>query len=228
MIFGMKTAEHRVNRTGRFAASVLGLVALFSVLGAAAAAIEPPTVDARSIAGDLRKGGYVIYVRHGLTEQVGATDEAADFSRCETQRNLSDAGRAQARAIGKAVKALGIPVGAVEASPFCRTKETADLAFGRHRVNTDLVFVMNSDATESKRLGAALRRMISTVPASRTNTVLVSHSANLREAAGIFAKPEGAAYIFRPLGGGRFEPIARILPDGWDAAAARTAAAKTP
>lgn len=223
----MNTAERRMNRTARLATTVLGLVALFTALGAAAAAVEPPTVDARSIAGELRKGGYVIYFRHGLTEQVGATDEAADFSRCETQRNLSEAGRAQARTIGKAVKTLAIPVGVVETSPFCRTKETADLAFGRHRVNTDLVFVMNSDATESKRLGAALHRMLGIVPAKRTNTVLVSHSANLREAAGIFAKPEGAAYVFRPLGDGRFEPIARILPEGWDAATARTAAVNT-
>jgi len=58
--------------------------------------------------------------------------------------------------------------------------------------------------------------------------VLVSHSANLREAAGIFAKPEGAAYVFRPLPDGKFEAVARILPQDWSGAAqpARAAPAR--
>jgi hypothetical protein len=57
--------------------------------------------------------------------------------------------------------------------------------------------------------------MLSTLPAKGTNAVLVSHSANLLEAAGIFAKPEGAAFVFRPLPDGKFEAVARILPEDW-------------
>jgi phosphohistidine phosphatase SixA len=51
------------------------------------------------------------------------------------QRNLTDAGRADARAIGAAIRALGIPIGRVLASPFCRTRETAELIFGRATVS---------------------------------------------------------------------------------------------
>jgi phosphohistidine phosphatase SixA len=169
----------------------------------------------------LRKGGYVIYVRHALTEETGATDEAADLARCETQRNLSAAGRAQASTVGKAIKTLRIPVGLVQSSPFCRARNTADLAFGHHAVNKDLVFVMNKNEADAKRLGESLRHMLSLKPEKGTNSVLVSHSANLREAAGIFAKPEGAAYVFRPLGDGGFEAIARILPEDWESVARR-------
>jgi phosphohistidine phosphatase SixA len=46
------------------------------------------------------------------------------------QRNLTDGGRADARAIGAAIRSLGIPIGEVLASPFCRTRETAELIFG--------------------------------------------------------------------------------------------------
>ncbi|HKB61897.1 MAG TPA: histidine phosphatase family protein [Burkholderiales bacterium] len=165
--------------------------------------------------GDLRHGGFVIYFRHAATEQTGATDEAADLTRCETQRNLSAEGRAQAAQIGEAIKALGIPVGTVAASPFCRTQETAQLAFGRSTVNQNLYFVISTGEAETKRLADSLRRMLSTLPAKGTNSVLVSHSANLLEAAGIFAKPEGVAFVFRPLPDGKFEAVARILPEDW-------------
>ena len=186
-----------------------------------ARAQEQPQAGLGAVLGELRNGGLVIYFRHTATEQSSATDEAADLGRCETQRPLSAEGRAQAQAIGKSVKALGIPIGRVEASPFCRTKDAARLAFGRFAVNADLSFVISTDAAETERLGNSLRRMLSTPPARGTNTVLVSHSANLREAAGIFAKPEGVAYVFRPLAGGGFKAIATILPGDWARAAAK-------
>ena len=187
----------------------------------AAGAEDKPLADLSAVLGELRKGGFVVYFRHAATEQSGATDETADLTRCETQRNLSSEGRAQAERIGNAIKTLGIPVGTVAASPFCRTKDTAQLAFGRLTVNKDLYFVISTDAAETKRLATALRLMLSTPPAPGTNAVLVSHSANLREAAGIFAKPEGAAYVFRPLPDGRFEAVARILPEEWTSIAKR-------
>jgi broad specificity phosphatase PhoE len=180
-----------------------------------ARADDKPLAELTSVLSELRQGGFVIYFRHAATEQTGVTDEMADLTRCETQRNLSPEGRAQAAEIGQAIKVLGIPVGTVAASPFCRTRDTAQLAFERVALNQDLYFVISTDAGETKRLADSLRRMLATPPAKGTNNVLVSHSANLREAAGIFAKPEGAAYVFRPLPGGRFEAVARILPEDW-------------
>ena len=187
-----------------------------------------PLPDLRAVLAELRHGGFVIYFRHTATDQSGAGDAEADLGRCETQRNLSAAGRAQASQIGKSMKALRVPVGTVLASPFCRTQDTARLAFGRVAVSKDLHFVIGAPEVEMKRLRDALRKMLSTPPAPGTNVVLVSHSANLREAAGIFAKPEGAAYVFRPLPDGKFEAVARILPQDWSGAAppVRAAAAR--
>lgn len=176
---------------------------------------EPVLPGLSAVLGELRQGGLIIYLRHGATDQSGSKDEDADLTRCETQRNLSSEGREQATRIGKAIRTLGIPVGTVTTSPFCRAKDTAELALGRSTANNDLYFAINANAAESKRLSASLRQMLSTPPAQRTNAVIVSHTANLREAAGIWPKPEGVAYVFRPLPGGRFEPVARILPDEW-------------
>jgi phosphohistidine phosphatase SixA len=180
-----------------------------------AAADESALVGLAAVLPNLRAGGYVIYFRHGVTDQNIADDAKPDFLRCETQRNLTEQGRAQAREIGKAIVALGIPVGAVISSPFCRTKENAQLAFGHYQVDPDLYFALNVDASERDRLTHALRRMLSTPPTQSSNTVIIAHSANLKESTGFWPKPEGVAYVFKPTGGDRFVPVAKVLPDDW-------------
>lgn len=185
----------------------------------AAPATAAPLPGLASVLGELRKGGLVIYMRHAATEHTEASGAAEDLARCATQRNLSASGRMEAVRDGRAIKALGIPIGAVLTSPYCRAEVTAQLAFGRHAPAPDLRFAMGSDAGETRRLADALRRMLATAPADGGNTVLVSHSANLFEASGIFPKPEGVAIVFRPLGDGRFEALARIAPGDWNLAA---------
>lgn len=197
------------------------LLAILMALPRSAVSQDKPSANLGSVLGELRRGGFVIYFRHTATDAVGAPDAQSDLNRCETQRTLSAKGRAQAAEIGAAIKALEIPVGSVTTSPFCRTKDTAQLVFGRYTVDNDLYFVISTDARETKRLTDSLRRMLSTPPAQGTNSVLVAHSANLREAAGIFAQPEGVAYVFRPLANGQYEMLATILPDEWSKAAER-------
>jgi phosphohistidine phosphatase SixA len=176
---------------------------------------EQPLLGLDAVLGDLRKGGLVIYFRHAATEQTGPSDEGSDLKNCATQRNLSAEGRAQASQIGQAFRALGIVVGTVTTSPFCRCADTANLAFGRFTVNNDLYFAINTDAERTKELADSLRKALATSPPPGTNAVIVSHTANLREAAGIWPKPEGAAYVFRPLSSGGFEVLAKVLPEDW-------------
>jgi hypothetical protein len=45
--------------------------------------------------------------------------------------------------------------------------------------------------------------------------VIIAHSANLKESTGFWPKPEGVAYVFKPTGGDRFVPVAKVLPDDW-------------
>lgn len=205
----------------RVAATLLAAVIVSSATILAAHGQEPVLPGLDAVIGELRQGGLVIYLRHGTTDQSAVTDEEADLAKCETQRNLSVAGRDLASQIGKAVRALGIPIGTVMSSPLCRCKDTATLAFGHYTVNNDLFFALNANAAETKRLTDSLQRMLSTLPAMKNNTVLVSHSANLREAVGIWPKPEGVAYIFRPLPGGRFQAVAKVMPEDWMSAAAK-------
>ncbi|MGG5809168.1 histidine phosphatase family protein [Falsiroseomonas sp. CW058] len=75
----------------------------------------------------LREGGIVLF-RHAIAP--GGGDPAGmRLGDCTTQRNLDATGRRQARRIGEALRAADIVVGAVLASEWCRTMETAELAF---------------------------------------------------------------------------------------------------
>lgn len=180
---------------------------------------EPVLQPLSAVLPELRRGGFVIYMRHGATDTTRSDAEGGDLARCETQRNLSAAGRAQQAAAGRGIRALHIPIGPVVSSPFCRCKDTATLTFGRYDVVADLHFAMDASIDDRQHLSAALRERLATVPPPGTNTAIVSHNANLREATGLWPKPEGVAYIFKPLGNGRFEPVAKVLPDEWAAVA---------
>jgi phosphohistidine phosphatase SixA len=146
----------------------------------------------------LREGGFVIYFRHARTDFSQDDTDLSDLSNCATQRNLSPEGQAQARLIGEAIAALGIPIGEVLSSELCRTRETAELAFGQTTPMPDLTSfgTAGSEAEEQER-AAALRRLLATPPAHGTNTVLVGHLFNIQAAASV-GLAEGEAAIFSP------------------------------
>jgi len=186
---------------------------------AAGAPAEPPPVDS-ALLQQLRQGGFVIFLRHAPTELGNIPDSAENIARCDTQRNLSKEGKKTAQSIGLALRKLRIPVGEVRSSPFCRCKDTAQLAFGRYKIDRNLYFTLNIHADARKQLTAATRQLLTAKPAPRLNTVLVSHSANLREAAGYWPKPEGTAYIFRPGPENSMTAVARMEPKDWETLAA--------
>lgn len=74
----------------------------------------------------LEEGGLVILMRHALAPGIGDPPEF-ERDRCETQRNLSEEGRAQARAIGEVFRERDISIGAVYSSRWCRALDTAEL-----------------------------------------------------------------------------------------------------
>lgn len=164
---------------------------------------------------DLRKGGYVFYMRHAVTRLDQEDRQPVALDDCSTQRNLSDEGKRQARAIGAAFQKMHIPVGKVVASPFCRTLETARLAFGKAATDDDLYFAIGLSKPERDAKGAALRRLLAQPPGAGSNVVMVAHTANLEEAVGYWPKPEGTIILFQPDGRGGFRAIGRIPPESW-------------
>jgi virginiamycin B lyase len=169
----------------------------------------------------LRRGGHVIYFRHAATDPVPDDADPVDLSDCETQRNLSDLGRRQSKVIGRSIRRLDISVGRVLASPFCRARQTARLAFGRVTIAPRLENLETAeDETERRQRIDALRRLLSTPPDEGTNAVLLAHGFNIDGAADVVLD-EGEAAVFKPGGKNSFRLIARLSPARWERLAAR-------
>jgi virginiamycin B lyase len=170
---------------------------------------SPSLVDA------LRRGGYLLVFRHAATD-FSMVDETRDLRDCTRQRNLNSEGRRQSRTIGSALRRLGIPVGQVLASPYCRTGDTARLAFGRSRSSTALLsarYLTRRSARE--RQPARLRRLLTTPPRRGTNTVLVSHNFAIDDATGV-SLAEGEVAVVAPAGGPPdFEILATVEAGEW-------------
>ena len=77
---------------------------------------------------ELKKGGKLIFIRHAYAPG-GGDPENFDINNCQTQRNLNNEGRDQAKKIGNYFKENDIPIFKVFSSKWCRCKETAGLAF---------------------------------------------------------------------------------------------------
>ena len=161
----------------------------------------------------LRDGGYVLYLRHTSTDFSQNDSRMTSFEDCSTQRNLTDRGRDEARAIGEHVKRLNIPIGEVLASPFCRTMETARLAFGKATATND---VRGGPArTDDPKRYEKLRSLLATKPSAGVNTVISSHGNPFHAVAGPPYLAEDEIAVVRPEGGESFSVIARIRLTDW-------------
>lgn len=175
--------------------------------------LPPQELSPSQVLADLRLGGYVLYFRHAATDFSQNDERMRSYEDCSSQRNLTDNGRADARAASAAIRELGIPVERVLASPFCRTVETAQLLFGRAE---KLQEVRGGPAAPagSERY-AALRKILATPVPPRTNLVVVSHGNPFYSVAGPPYLAEGEAAIIRPLGTD-FRIVARIRIGDWE------------
>ena len=202
----------------------MAVAAVAAISFAASAALSAPPAAAQDTATPaalieaMRDGGHVIFIRHARTERDYADQIDAVMGDCSTQRTLSEQGWHEARVIGEAFARFQIPVGEVVSSQYCRSWQTADLAFGRYAMTADLNFEPAEEYTDEQF--AAMRDRIvphlSRYPASAAmNTVLVGHDDPFDAATGIYPEPMGVTFVIRPGAGEDFEILGSIAPDAW-------------
>ena len=199
----------RVRRVLSFLLAALGIAALTTGRVGAAPDADPALAQA------MQRGGLVLVLRHAATDFTKPDQDPVDLDDCRTQRNLSAQGRADARSIGSGARRLKLQVVAVLSSAFCRTKDTARLAFGRFAVSPALLntIVAEHDSRWRRQIRAA-RHLLGTRPAQGMLTVLVTHGVVVDEVTG-HTLEEGETLVFRPLGSSRFRLLGRILPREW-------------
>jgi phosphohistidine phosphatase SixA len=125
----------------------------------------------------LRAEGCVVLLRHAQTTAGIGDPTNFRLDQCSTQRNLSDEGKEQSRRIGQWFKARGLTPRSVQTSPWCRCKDTAELAFGKYTELPALgsTFDNSSDQNEQTKV---LRTRLGFVPAGQFE-VWVTHQVNI-------------------------------------------------
>ena len=168
----------------------------------------------------LRKGGYILYARHGEAN-VGNDLPNLNFQNCLTQRNLSEYGRRQAIYYGQMLRYLQIPIQSpVSASPFCRTIETAQLAFGNGDVQVDPFWYEiyrlsgNVPSSESQMILNHFQSILEIPPLEGENKVIVAHG--FPEGVGLGDIPYMGTVIVKPKGEGNgYEVVGRLSLEDW-------------
>lgn len=123
--------------------------------------------------------GYIVLLRHAQT--VPGTGDPPGFrlDDCATQRNLSDAGRTQAREIGAALRTQGIPIAQVLSSQYCRCLDTAELlALGDVLPEPLFNSFFDNQEVAAAQTGAALDRLLAHHNTAGT-LIVVTHMVNI-------------------------------------------------
>jgi len=155
-------------------------------------------------------GGQVLLIRHATTTPGVGDPDGFRLEDCKTQRNLSEAGRAEAKRLGEALRSRKVPVGELLSSPWCRCHETARLAFGRDAATWN---ALSNLFGRREAADAQVREMSSRIGNYRgkNNLVLVSHGSTALPLTGV-SPQQAEIIVLTPLGGDRFRVAGRIPP----------------
>jgi phosphohistidine phosphatase SixA len=188
--------------------------------------VKPDKIDiltGNELLSALKGGGYVLYFRHFQSDhsvwhedpikpkQAEMTVQEIRGS-CDQQRPLSEYGRKRARDVGNAMRKLGVPVGSVFSSPYCRVIESARLVAGRPPDETLYDLMHRGGNYTAEMMNRNLRPYLGQMPAKGTNTLLMAHRPQMDSIKFI---EEGEVFVFRPKGDERFDLVGTIYDSEW-------------
>jgi phosphohistidine phosphatase SixA len=155
-----------------------------------------------------REPGAIVLFRHA---NAPGTGDPAGFALgdCSTQRNLDDRGRAEARAIGQAFAKRGLQVGKVLSSQWCRSRDTAELAFPGRVEEQSAFNSFFGDRSEEPEKTATARNMFARWQGPGL-LVAVTHQVNISALTGI-APRSGEGIIVR-MEQGEARVLGRLPP----------------
>ena len=179
---------------------------LISVLALPALAVAPVMAD-EALWSALKAGGKVVLMRHAAVER-GASPLKYTPGDCSQDMNLSQAGREQAKRVGEMFRARGIFTGEVLASPYCRTMDTARLAFGNVKPTEAMRLIEGIGAQEVERINAQAMKLIGGYK-GKANLILVTHQPNVETIALESVEPAGMLVLV-PKGGEEFDVLGRL------------------
>ncbi len=178
---------------------------------------EPLVSGPKAIAETLAKGGYIIYLRHGRTqydqlerERENRKAGTFDLAKCETQRQLSDEGRAEMKVAGEQFRLARLPIDKAWSSRYCRATQSA------------VFFVDGAEATQSlsgegdfgidPSIKGRVQSFLAQRPAAGKNHFMMAHG-GIFWLATSFQIQEGHTVVLDPTNPKVI--VARIGPNEW-------------
>jgi hypothetical protein len=152
----------------------------------------PHTINSKTI-NSLQRGGHTIFIRHSArddTKSLAALDDLSmvkdivippSFKRGDC---LNVEGKTEAWVMGEAFRRLNIPVGTVYSSPTCRTKEMAQIAFGRVDIIDNNIYynsVLQGALGSKAKAKSKVIDIIKTAPSAGKNNVISAHGGMLNQ-----------------------------------------------
>lgn len=156
----------------------------------------------------LKDGGKVVLMRHAAVERGKVSGLRHVPGDCSQELNLSQAGRTQAKKVGESFRQHGIVIGDVLASPFCRTMDTAKLAFGKAKASEALRLLEALPPGQADQVTAQAMKLVGEYK-GKGNLVLVTHEPNIIALA--FETVEfGGMLVLAPKGADQFDVLGKL------------------
>jgi len=184
----------------------LGILACVMVLFVASTSFT--RADEQDLIRQMQSGNAVLMIRHALAPGIG-DPESFDLNDCSTQRNLNQAGREQARAIGQWLRSRGIRQAKVYSSQWCRCLETARLMQAGTVTPLPALNSFFQRPQDREQNLATLKKFIHQETEPDELIVMVTHQVTISAITGQWAD-SGHGKLLRPTKAGGIEVLGEL------------------
>lgn len=157
-----------------------------------------------------KQPGVHAIMRHATAPGFGDPD-GFTLGQCQTQRDLNETGRKEARALGQSIRNKGIELTAVYSSQWCRCLHTAEeLDVGKVQELPALNSFFQGRGSSAEQT-AALKKHLRTLKPN-DKVLYVSHQVNTTALTGVYPN-SGEVVLFRFLPNGEITVLGRVQAD---------------
>lgn len=157
-----------------------------------------------------KQPGVHAIMRHATAPGFGDPDNFT-LGKCNTQRNLNQTGRQEARVLGQIIREQGVELTAIYSSQWCRCMDTAgELKLGKVRELSALNSFFQGRGSSSAQT-TDLKKHISALGLNE-KVLYVTHQVNTTALTGVYPD-SGQIILFRLGRNGEVEVLGKINPD---------------
>lgn len=205
------TSRKPATLKGLAAIGVLSAILLISSSAAFFLAGTASAQDTRdALLEAVRSGQAIAIMRHAIAPGTGDPSDF-DVDDCATQRNLSQEGRDQARAIGAVFREFGVSDADIRSSAWCRCKDTAELLdIGEFEIFPPLNSFFQARERQADQM-RELRGFLSDWKFEGRPLVMVTHQVVISALTGFYPR-SGETVIFTQDNEGNPKVLGSFLP----------------